>query len=207
MHKPTMRTVSRWMVVSLVVIVGASIMLHNALAGPSNAAPHLTAGTQLDGRQAPDFALRDQTGTTIRLSQLHGRVVMLSFLDAACTSACTVDAECLEQTAHDLTGNSAPVTWLAVSTNPSNTAASAQAYIESHHITVPLHILLGSPAELRSVWQAYAISVAPAQGSNSAASATAVSYVLDPSGREQELLHQDYDPHAAAQDIRALSGR
>jgi protein SCO1 len=203
MHKPTMRTVSRWMVISLVVVVGASIALHSALVGPADASSHLTAGTALDGRQAPDFALGDQSGHTLRLSQLRGHVVVITFLDATCNTTCSVSAACLDQTGQLLAGSAGQVEWLAVSINPSNTAADAQTFIQSHRITVPLRILLGSPVQLSAVWQAYGIHV-PASSAAST-STPMVSYVIDATGHERELLHPAYDPKAAAQDIRALS--
>lgn len=39
-------------------------------------------------RPAPDFTLLDVNGRPVRLSELQGRVVLLSFIYAACTAAC-----------------------------------------------------------------------------------------------------------------------
>jgi peroxiredoxin Q/BCP len=44
------------------------------------------------GRQAPDFALPDQDGTTIRLSDLRGHRVVLYFYPKADTPGCTTQA-------------------------------------------------------------------------------------------------------------------
>ena len=44
------------------------------------------------GTQAPDFALPDQNGHTVRLSELRGRKVVLYFYPKADTPGCTVQA-------------------------------------------------------------------------------------------------------------------
>jgi cytochrome oxidase Cu insertion factor (SCO1/SenC/PrrC family) len=207
MHKPTMRTASRWMVISLVAVVGASIALHSAVAGPAAASTRLAAGTALDGRPAPDFTLQDQNGHSVRLNQLRGHVVVVTFLDAACISTCTVSAQCLDETAQFLGVGTAQVAWLAVSVNPSNTAADAQTFIAKHHISVPLHILLGTPEQLRAVWQAYTIPVSTSGDAAASVTSGMMSYVIDTSGHEREILRQTYDPKTAAHDIRELTAR
>ena len=40
------------------------------------------------GTKAPDFALRDQNGKTVRLSALAGKKVLLSFRPMAWTAVC-----------------------------------------------------------------------------------------------------------------------
>ena len=204
MHKPTMRTVSRWLVVSLVVVVGASIIVHGALVHPSQTSARLVAGQPLDGRPAPDFTLRDQDGRSVRLSQLRGQVVVITFLDAACTGACDVGVECMDETSQELASGASRVVWLGVSLNSSNTAADAKRFLEQHHVTVPLHILLGSTQQLSAVWQAYA-APAPLAAHASSSPSPDLSYIIDATGHERELLHPTYDPKAAARDILALS--
>lgn len=44
------------------------------------------------GTAAPDFALLDQDGTTVRLSDLRGQKVVLYFYPAAMTPGCTTQA-------------------------------------------------------------------------------------------------------------------
>lgn len=206
MHKPTMRSVSRWMVISLVVIVGASVTLHGALVHTPAPGRPLVAGSALNGRLAPDFALRDQDDQMVRLSDLRGHIVVVTFLDANCASTCTVTAQCMDQTALMLGVQSSNVEWLAVSVNPSNTLVDAQSFVDKHHMTVPLHVLLGSRDQLSAIWQAYSVRVPPTRSTAGSAPSSAVSYVIDATGHERELLDQSYDPKAAARDIRTLLG-
>ncbi len=46
-----------------------------------------------DGKKAPDFKLSDDTGATVQLSKLKGRVVVLYFYPKDDTSGCTVEAK------------------------------------------------------------------------------------------------------------------
>ena len=39
-------------------------------------------------REAPDFALRDVQGKSIRLSELKGKTVLVAFIYTTCTGAC-----------------------------------------------------------------------------------------------------------------------
>ncbi len=45
------------------------------------------------GDMAPDFSLKDQNGTMVRLSDFKGRKVLLFFYPKALTSGCTVQAK------------------------------------------------------------------------------------------------------------------
>ncbi len=46
-----------------------------------------------DGKKAPDFKLPDDTGATVQLSKLKGRIVVLYFYPKDDTSGCTVEAK------------------------------------------------------------------------------------------------------------------
>src|SRR5579875_1638050 len=50
--------------------------------------PYLDSGTSVGDRAAPDFTLRDQFGRRTSLSQYRGKVVLLGFEDAKCTTIC-----------------------------------------------------------------------------------------------------------------------
>lgn len=203
MRRPTMRTTSRWIVVALVVIVGASILLHNALA-QRDTLPTLRAGTTLSGEPAPAFQLRDQTGASISLDRLRGHPIVLTFLDATCTTECPITAQYLNWTAQFLGPRAKDVVWLAMTVNPTNTPAQATEFITKNHVSIPLHVLLGTQQQLAPVWKAYYIEVIPPPQPGGDVQHTVVTYLIDGQGRERELLDQAYDSKLAAQDLRAL---
>lgn len=202
----SLRTISRSLVIVLVVLLGAAIGLHNVLAGRSApAAPKLAAGTTLDGRPAPTFTLVDQSGATVALAHLRGHPVVLTFLDATCTTECPLTAQYLGWTAQFLGPKAHDVVWLAVSVNPTNTPAQADAFITKNHVAIPLHVLLGSQSQLSAVWHDYYIDVIPSATGD--VEHTIVTYLIDPDGHEREVLDQAYDAKLAAQDLRALMVR
>jgi cytochrome oxidase Cu insertion factor (SCO1/SenC/PrrC family) len=50
-------------------------------------------GEPLGGRSAPDFTLVNQFGQPMSLSQFRGKVVLLSFDDALCTTVCPLTTQ------------------------------------------------------------------------------------------------------------------
>lgn len=63
-----MRTRHRnWLLIGALALVGCASMMSNGIA------------ERLTGKPAPDFALADLDGQTVRLSSLRGRPVVLSF--------------------------------------------------------------------------------------------------------------------------------
>ena len=162
----------------------------------------LKAGTTLDGHQAPTFSLRDQTGATVSLQQMHGHVVILTFLDATCTTECPITADYLNWTAHFLGKDTKKVGWLAISVNPTNTVHQVETFINKNSVQIPLHILMGTQATLAPLWKAYHIVVHP--GSDGDIQHTLGLYVIDGQGHEREWVDGGYDPKALSMDIRAI---
>lgn len=206
-----LRTISRLSVIALVIIVGAIMVVHNRLdAGSASAAtetanqpPKLMAGTALNGTAAPAIHLTDQHGAAISLEQFRGHPVALTFIDATCTTECPVTAQYLDWTAQFLgTAKTNGVVWLALSVNPDNTVADANGFITKNKVTVPLHFLLGTHAQLAPLWNAYHIYVQPTASGD--VEHTIVTYLIDKQGHEREVLDQSYDPKAAAKDLSAL---
>ncbi len=68
-----------------------------AQAGHTSYAPFVVE----EGRQAPDFELRSDTGETVRLSDLRGRPVVLYFYPKDDTPGCTTEA-CEFRDAYDV---------------------------------------------------------------------------------------------------------
>ncbi|MGZ4126042.1 MAG: thioredoxin-dependent thiol peroxidase [Actinomycetota bacterium] len=60
--------------------------------------------TLQQGDQAPDFALRDQAGNTVRLSDFEGRRVLVYFYPKADTPGCTTQSCSVRDHRQDLAG-------------------------------------------------------------------------------------------------------
>lgn len=87
-----------------------------------------------DGRQAPDFALAGPAGTTVRLSSLRGRVVLVNFWATWCDS-CREELPALSEL-HEKHA-SEPFTLLAISVEE-DAATKVPPFIAQHKLAFPV---------------------------------------------------------------------
>ncbi len=171
-------------------------------------------GTDLDGTPAPDFHLVDQTGQPVALSDLRGKVVVLTFLYTHCPDTCPLMASKLGQV-HDQLGEQAQgVAFVAVTVDPErDTPAQVQQFLAARQVTDKLIFLTGNRPALEAVWQAYHIGVTrgPTRPSLSGGLAdydvthNAVLYLIDKQGRERRLMSEDFTIRDILADIERLA--
>ena len=121
-------------------------------------------GTTLDSSDlAPPFELRDQFGDPVALSDMVGKVVVLTFLYTRCPDVCPLTTETLRRT-HVLLGDDASrVNMLAISVDPQRDSIErVYEYSEEKDMLGRWHFLVGSEEELEPVWTAYWLD--PIQG-------------------------------------------
>lgn len=175
-----------------VVLVGAAPM---ALAATNpNADPIITEATDgtpnlVDG-PAPPFTLTDQSGRTVSLSSLHGRTVVLVFLDPVCTSDCPLIAQELRLTDQMLGTKAASVDLVAVTTNPIYDSAAATTAFDKQegldHLSNWIY-LTGPVDQLHRVWDDYGVQVALEPAGAMVAHSDIV-YVIDGRGHTRVIL-------------------
>jgi cytochrome oxidase Cu insertion factor (SCO1/SenC/PrrC family) len=185
-----------------VVILGAA-PLAAAQANPS-ASPILAQSVA--GSVAPlnypasAFRLTDQNGRTVTMATLHGKVVLLTFLDPVCTSDCPLIAQEFRAAGQLLGPNSSRVELVAVVANP---VFYQQAYTEAFTrqeglSQVPNWLFLTGPVpSLQKVWSDYGVD-AEVEPAGSMVGHTEVAYVIDPSGQVREEFSDDPGPGTAA---------
>lgn len=100
------------------------------------------------GRPAPDFALPDATGATVRLSDLRGGPVIVYFYPAAFTPGCTTEACDFRDSLASLQG--AGYTVLGISPDPVEKLAQ---FAEAEQLAFPL--LSDADAAVAQVWGAW----------------------------------------------------
>jgi cytochrome oxidase Cu insertion factor (SCO1/SenC/PrrC family) len=167
-------------VVALAAITGlaAGMIVPKLLA---KSAPATLVGDIVINPQAaaPGFTLTDQQGSTISLSQFHGKVVALTFLDTQCLNLCPLQASSLGIAQRDL-GTGAPLTVVVVSVRPAaDTPTAITAFANAHGLRAPYHWLNGARSQLESVWASYGIKVIAASGDLAHSS---VIYLIDRRG-------------------------
>lgn len=195
------RRITLLVILAEVVIFSVGFVVYRRVIGTLTADREV--GTELGFVPAPDFALKDQTGRTVTLSDLRGKAVVLTFLYTSCPDTCPIIASRLG-VVHDRLGSGArDVTFAAIAVDPErDTVERGRQFLEAQGVRDKLLFLTADRPTLESVWAAYSIGVTriPANGPAAARNPEAytvahndVLYVIDKQGRERQLLREDFD--------------
>ncbi|GAC1319238.1 MAG: hypothetical protein NVS2B16_02620 [Chloroflexota bacterium] len=191
------------LVIFTILIVGAaSIMVPRGTAAPR------LLGTIVPSRSAPDFRLLDQFRRPESLRQWRGHPVVLTFTQATCTQLCPVAAETIQRTIAEVGPKGQRVAVLAISVDPEHdTPTAIRHFLRQHRALQRWHYLTGTRAQLRPIWDAYHLYVAPANASPREAQAhTSATYLIDALGHERVLMGGDPNTSDLAFDVRLFLG-
>ena len=172
--------------------------------GKSSAPPPAKLdGTALEATRAPDFALTDQDGRTVRLSALRGKAVLVTFLYTHCPDVCPLIATNLGLALRRLGPAASGVRALAVSVDPKgDTAASVRGFVRAHRLPPQFRYLRGTRAQLAKVWRAYHIA---AQSSpENTVNHSAYTLLVDRNGDERALYDAQVKVGDVLHDLHAL---
>jgi cytochrome oxidase Cu insertion factor (SCO1/SenC/PrrC family) len=167
----------------------ADPILAESIAGPSGPLNY----------PAPAFRLTGQHGRPVSLASLRGKVVLLTFLDPACTTSCTAAQE-FRAAGRLLGASSRDVALVAITLSPSyRSAAVIGAFNRRERLdTVPnWQFLTGSLPQLQRVWQAYSVT-AYGLSAGPAGPRASQSYVIDRAGHVRRVLNTDPGPGTPA---------
>jgi protein SCO1 len=169
--------------------------------------PSLTSAPYLSViRPAPDFALAEADGRTVHLSELRGRVVLVSFIFTSCTAACpllTHRMALLQKRLRDVTP--APA-FVSITVDPARDTGPALAQYAARFGADRRgwHFLRDDPARLAGVlaqWDEWTRPLA-----NGDLDHPARLHLIDTRGRVREIYSLEFfDERQAELDIRALA--
>jgi protein SCO1/2 len=193
-------------------------------------APAVTFGTELDGRAAPDFALTDQNGQMVALSDFRGKAVALTFIYTSCPDICLLTAQNFRQAYELLPAQTRDkVALVAITVDPDNDSPERlSAFSREQGLDdVPVWFALsGERDELQDVWASYGIdpgtmllrsiqfwqspaspvaSETVSPGNAALLEHTDAVYLIDPDGKERAFGRSDEDPEALANSLAALA--
>jgi cytochrome oxidase Cu insertion factor (SCO1/SenC/PrrC family) len=165
-----------WIAGGFVAAAAAAIVVH-AVVQPSNSAAQnstattsaLTSNPNLDpglnlSTTAPAFTLTDQFGQPVSLSSFRGKVVILAFNDAECTTICPLTTAALVDAKEMLGAAGSQVQLVGIDANPKAIAVEdVLSYSQLHGMLYQWRYLTGSLAQLQSVWKAYSVGVTISQ--------------------------------------------
>jgi cytochrome oxidase Cu insertion factor (SCO1/SenC/PrrC family) len=145
--------------------------------------------------KAPGFTLTDQDGHTLSLAGLHGKVVVLQFMDPHCTDICPIVSAEFVKAYRDLGPLASKVVFAAVNVNAYHARVQDMAqYTRAQALnTIPSwHFFTGPVPALKAVWRGYNIQVY-APNPNADVQHTSAVYFIDPQGRERYLASPEVD--------------
>jgi protein SCO1/2 len=149
--------------------------------------------------RAPDFALRDQAGKLVRLSDFRGGYAIVTFLYTHCPDVCPLIANELQGALGRLGPN---VHVLAVSVDPKgDTPASVRRFVRLHRLGPRFRYLTGTRAKLAPVWRGYHIAATP---DGSTVDHSAFELLVDPKGHGVVLWDARVRSSDVVHDIRRL---
>jgi cytochrome oxidase Cu insertion factor (SCO1/SenC/PrrC family) len=161
---------------------------------PTNLA-NLMVLSPVPADRAPGFTLTDQNGHTMSLASLHGKVVVLQFMDPHCTDICPIVSAEFVKAYHDLGPLASKVVFVAVNVNAYHARVQDMAeYTRAQALnTIPSwHFFTGPVPALKAVWRGYNIQVY-APNPNADVQHTSAVYFIDPQGRERYLASPEVD--------------
>lgn len=154
---------------------------------------------------AAEFTLTDQEGQSVSLRQLHGKVVVLSFIYASCADACPALIARIARLQQRLGGTSASrAHFVAISVDPArDTPAVLREYAGRLGAGGPgWSFLTGSEAAVREVARRYGVAVQVTAGE---VEHTFLTSLIDAGGSLRvQYLGTQFNPDEMLGDIRAL---
>lgn len=146
-----------------------------------------------------DFGVRDQDGRMLRLADLRGRPVVVTFLCTTCKDTCPLTAQQIRIALDDL-GYAVPV--VAVSVDPANdTARRARAFALRQSLQGRMRWALGGAEQLGRIWKAFGIQPQAAGEEHTASTVLLDGRGVQRVGFATSLL----TPEALAHDIEMLA--
>ena len=168
-------------------------------------APAKMVRQRIEGR-APELALVTQSGQPLTLTELRGKVVLLTFTYSTCAEVCPLITAAMVTLQQRLTAAERQrVFFLSVTAQPEvDTPAVLHAY--AHRLGVDLAswaFVTGHPQAVQAVWQAFGMTVKPrAKG---VVDHPAWTFLIDPEGMVQyRYLGSLLEAETIWEDMRTL---
>jgi protein SCO1/2 len=151
----------------------------------------------------PDFTLRDARGEAVSLSDERGKLVLITFIYTHCPDVCPLITSNLNDALRQLGPKRNEVTVLAVSVDPrGDTPKAVKAYEKLHHLVPEFRYLIGTKAELKSVWAKY--NVTAVEEDPELVDHVAYTLLVDRTGKSRVLYDSQVKSAQVVHDVRLL---
>ena len=155
---------------------------------------------------APPLKLHRLDGTTLTLSSLRGKHVVVTFVYSHCKNTCPVLLQALKLYRGDLGAKGRAVQVLAVSVDPKgDTPKAVRAFLKRKGLVGQVTYLLGSAGQLERTWKAWHIQAGPDPEDPEGREHTAAIYGIDPTGQVRWVqVAEPLDPQTLDANLSEL---
>jgi len=198
---PGETAVNRLAIAALVALAATAVVAAPGLGHPARTDQRLSKIGP-----APDFALTTQDGARLSLKDLHGKVVVVTFIFASCADTCPLLTAKLAALAPRVTTNGvSPVRFVAITVDPErDTPDVLKAYARGHGANgAEWAFLTGRPAEIREVARRYGVYVKKTERGD--IDHTFLTSLVDQQGvLRVQYMGVRFDPEELLRDLRGL---
>jgi protein SCO1/2 len=174
--------------------------------GATTAAESFVGGDAVPAKPAAPIRLTDYRGHKVNLAALKRKPVLVAFLYTHCHDLCPVVAAKVHTTYSLLGPHETRPVFLAVSVDPKHdTPASAAKFNREHRTTGEIDWLLGTPAELKRVWDAWNVIPQREKNDPEVIEHSADIYGVGADGKVHVLYSPEFKPPLLARDIKTLA--
>ncbi len=176
-----------------------------ALALANDAAANSGARLPIIG-PAPAFALDSSRGSRVKLADLRGKVLAVTFIFTTCTDSCPILTAKLAETGRALGTDFGPrIAFVAISVDPLNdTPARLRDYAGAHRADAAgWHFLTGTPGDIDRVVRGYGAYAKKSESGG--VDHLFITSLVDRAGRLRvQYLGTRFDPVELRRDLQAL---
>jgi len=198
---PGETTVNRLAIAALVALAATAVVAAPGLGHPAGTDQRLSKIGP-----APNFALTTQDGARLSLKDLHGKVVVVTFIYASCADTCPLlTAKLAALTPGVTTDGVSPVRFVAITVDPErDTPDVLKAYARGHGVNgAGWSFLTGSPAEIRDVARRYGVYFKKSERGD--VDHTFLTSLVDQHGvLRVQYMGVRFDPEELLRDLRGL---
>ena len=147
----------------VVAALVAAVVVAFGVGGGGDSAPRLNAGAVSPPVPAPRTAGSGADGAPVDLPR-DGRPMLVTFLFANCPTVCPLIAQQLSAALDEVGAEASEIDVVAVSVDPQgDTPDAVRRYLRGHDLEGRMRYIVGSEADLRSLWSDWQVSRQPQQ--------------------------------------------
>ena len=205
----------RWALWAAALVAGVGVGAAISLLHRSHPAPTVTSAATppieswaSGTRRAPAFALTDQNGKPVSLAALHGRPVIVTFIDPLCRNFCPREASVISSAMKSFPTERPAI--VAVSVNPWADSKENFRQDALHWRLAPQWRWgIGSQAQLADVWRRYQVGVQVTKKVIAGVTVreithTGAAYLIDGAGYERALFLYPFDTADVVEAMRGM---